>query len=374
LLFKIMLILSISVVSIQSTISFIVHDDFTISESRNINRTVTSNLHYSYYYYINMELNEKLIFLIRNQQYSKVESILYVKVDLNVYVYGCCTALAEAIAFYNVKMVKLLIQYGADVNQLSLSMDRAAFRNANNHDLFPLVTPLNSAIRMLSGFNHSPLNEQDLIHLAAVEEIIQILLNDKNFNSDIHNEYLSTSLMVVAKTKSQNDLNKIRTKQRFSKRFDLVLQLIKKGIDINAQDIHGDTALITLFKQQGSIQDGGMFEKLLIESGININHQNSLGNTALIYSVENVFQQKKHLEFSHHVEQMEFLLKSGASVIIENNNGICPLYYYSRDLHEPAVYASLFLYAQTEKAEIESYIYNELLIPHELIHLIKLWV
>lgn len=270
--------------------------------------------------------------------------------------------MAEAIASYDVQMVKLLIQHGADINQLSLSMDRAVYRTANNHELFPLVTPLNSAIRMLSGFIHTPLNEQDHLRLAAVEDIIEILLNHKSFNPDIRNEDRSTSLMVVAQTKSTHD-------QRYN-RCNLVHQLIEQDININAQDLNDDTALIALFKQPGPIQDDGAFEKLLIKSGAYVNHQNSMGNTALMYSVmKHINTAESKTRFLENLTEMESLLQSGASLFIENKNGNCPL-DYTQDLHR-ALWVSLFRRAQTQKSQIASLLYNAILIPHELINLIQ---
>lgn len=96
---------------------------------------------------------------------------------------------------------------------------------------------------------------------------------------------------------------------------ELIKYLIGKGVDVNAKDIDGDTALLksmNLFSRNIDIV------KLLLGSGVDVNATNKNGNTALI-EVTALISDKSN-------DIIELLLKSGAKVNAANNKGSTALH------------------------------------------------
>lgn len=100
-----------------------------------------------------------------------------------------------------------------------------------------------------------------------------------------------------------------------------VNELIAQGVDINAGDIHGVTALMW-----ASGNDRSENVKILLEAGAKVNEKSKDGNTALIWSA-----------VSGYTKVMELLLKAGARINEKNNDGFTALMRASRNGYIEAV-------------------------------------
>lgn len=91
--------------------------------------------------------------------------------------------------------------------------------------------------------------------------------------------------------------------------YEFIPEMIQSGLDINSQDLNGDTAI------HKSIQNGFLRStEVLIEYGADIHIVNQRGQTALHIASENQFN-----------IIAELLFKNGATVDIEDINGQTPL-------------------------------------------------
>lgn len=123
-----------------------------------------------------------------------------------------------------------------------------------------------------------------------------------NINSKCHDN--CNLLMEIIQHISELETSENLKKESLLK---MAKKLIQKGIDINAQNNNKETALFLALKHK----DLDVLEFLLNEK-ININHQNIDGDTALAtYTI-------KGIEF---LEELLILLKYGADVNIKDNNG-----------------------------------------------------
>ena len=90
-----------------------------------------------------------------------------------------------------------------------------------------------------------------------------------------------------------------------------IIELLKKGVDVNQKDIQGNTPLhyacYLRFYSTTEIKINEKIIKFLIESGADINAKNDFGETPLM-----------HCELTHKVK---ILLKLGADFFIRDNNG-----------------------------------------------------
>lgn len=92
---------------------------------------------------------------------------------------------------------------------------------------------------------------------------------------------------------------------------ETVVQLVELGVDVNAQDSQGWSALH--FAAQSLSTDCA---RLLLEAGANVNARDSFGNTPLSRAVF-VYQGDGDL--------IELLRKAGAEPNLKNNHGVSPV-------------------------------------------------
>jgi len=84
---------------------------------------------------------------------------------------------------------------------------------------------------------------------------------------------------------------------------DIAKLLIAAGADVNAQSIHGDTALMYT-----SVTGHPEIAKMFIEAGADVNARSNNGSTALMLAIDPV-----------HTEIVQLLLEFGADVILDAN-------------------------------------------------------
>lgn len=108
-------------------------------------------------------------------------------------------------------------------------------------------------------------------------------------------------------------------KSGLSNKVDQLKELISKGANIHVKDKDGNN-LLHIFN---ILSDEEM--KFLIDQGIDINEKNSNGNTPLIYLCD-------HVKDKYLLEKIMLLLKYGANMDIQNNDGKTALHmlYYIR--------------------------------------------
>ena len=116
--------------------------------------------------------------------------------------------------------------------------------------------------------------------------------------------------------------------------------LIKKGIDINAQDDNGDTALIYAVRHNAP---SGVL-RILLDAGVNVNATNKAGESAVMTAV------KQNISAA----SLDVLLQSGADVNKADNRGDSPLRYAVKNNCTPEVIQILLESgADTETADVE---------------------
>lgn len=123
-----------------------------------------------------------------------------------------------------------------------------------------------------------------------------------------------------------------------TKDFDKLKQLVEQGIDINAQDSQGRTAL--MMSLVPNFRNNNVFnilntsmenndEKItqfLIENGADVNIQNSRGDTALIFAIE-----------LSNKNAAKLLIEKGANVNVTNNKKENALFYTPNDENQATV-------------------------------------
>ncbi len=125
-------------------------------------------------------------------------------------------------------------------------------------------------------------------------------------------------------TSKEGELIKAATTKDFSK----ISQLVSEGININAQDSQGKTALmmslVPNFKNDNVLNllnthlenDDMKITNFLLEKGADVNIQNARGDTSLIFATE-----------LGNIDAMKLLIDKGADVNITNNKNENALFY-----------------------------------------------
>ncbi len=102
---------------------------------------------------------------------------------------------------------------------------------------------------------------------------------------------------------------------------EIIELFIKAGIDINAKNENGDTALMIAL-----LRDNLEIARMLTEQGADVNAQDKDGYTALMFA-----------SFNGYHDIAKILIKKGADVHVENKNGYTALMFASlKGHHETA--------------------------------------
>ena len=220
----------------------------------------------------------------------------------------------------NLAMVKLLINFEADANQIHQSTGSFALASAagvGHKNVFDYLAPLtNSELRK------------------EAEEILPIGIRTKELEENADPLVKELSDFV------------------FDKNLEGIKGIIKKGVDVNGLDEIGNTALclavsggdpeiVRALLEAGadpnltpepepdedeskpplSLGNNADITKLLIDAGANTNFQNSSGDTILIMTAYRWGA----------FENMKVLLENGADINIKNNEGETALMYAAKD-------------------------------------------
>lgn len=197
---------------------------------------------------------------------EKAEQLLKEGADINVETLPGDRSIL--ICVEDLKIVKWLIEKGIDVNAQSDGMTALHFAgNSNSCEKAALLIKNGADVNVRGANNNTPLHEAVLM---GNVEVFELLLNygadatlKNSFNQTVLHFALGNCVFALKKSDVTPNNNKI------------VARLIKEGVDINAQDVHGNTVLhYASFPGREEIRD------FLLEQGANPDIQNNNQQTA----------------------------------------------------------------------------------------------
>ncbi len=260
-----------------------------------------------------------------------IKRILDRKININSERTFSYVPLHIAVSTNDIDIIKLFLEYGADINAVNGVEENCLFRtydievvkflikngaNVNQKNYLGLI-PLNHFLWYLDLVkiyveNGSNINNIDefgwpLLFHALMDDNIEIVkyLIEKGINVKVKDKQGMNALIF-------HSFNGYNTR--------IVDVLLENGIDINAESDSGVNALIEsvlppLKFKKNKFKKKYAYITHLIQKGIDVNHQDKLGNTALHYAV---LREKP-------VELIALLLKHGSQKDIRNNEGKTPL-------------------------------------------------
>ena len=234
----------------------------------------------------NNEGSTALICACQSGQIECVKQLLKANANPNVQNKFGFTPLTAAIFFNDIEIVKLLINFGSDINLSNLE-----------------VTPLNLAIL------------QDNTQIATL-----LINNDCNINKTnkmevsplflaIHRKYTDVAILLIVKGADLNVQNSKGStplmEAIYLNSIDIIHKLIDYGSNLDIQDNIGYTALM-IATDMNNID----IVKYLIRNNADINITDRLGNTALL-----------NASMKGHINCAKILIKNNAKIDIENDAG-----------------------------------------------------
>ncbi len=226
------------------------------------------------------------------------------------------TALITAIQYSQFDLALLLIEKGAQIdvaNQANITQWKKIIENIEAHGSNPDFMTLMRAFHR-RGFN---INDKDILDRS-------ILLNAIMGG---HLELVLDLIKQGADVKAQDkDGNNALMYLDFSKSsaIDIALELVKQGIDINSVGTNGNNILMDLVLSNTFSVDNLI---KLIDAGAKINTQNADGETALLLALK-TFPRSDKTKF------ILTLLEKGADVNPRDKKGNSPLYYALKSKNE----------------------------------------
>lgn len=210
------------------------------------------------------------------------------------------TALMQAVIFGDANIVEMLIDYGADVNKKNSSGETALSIAKNRHNegivemlLANQATDAFAPIEVISPTLNALLNSERSKKMAKVREMLSADINSRDEEE--------RTVLMYAISKDDDFLG-------FPS--DIFAELVKiQGIDINAQDNEGATALMGAAKNRNP-----SYTQLLLDAGAKVDTENNYGQTALSFAV-----------FANHVDVTRLLIAHGANVNAGNNTWRTPI-------------------------------------------------
>ena len=206
--------------------------------------------------------------------------------DLNILDDASRTVLFSAVLKKNILLAEILIKAGINVNQVD---------EDGRNVLFNAVIPGKKNISILRALikKKIDLNVKDNSNMNVLDLIFQIFKYQKVSPKELPSEF----------THIDYEDNYLQ----------VITLLIASGLDVNTPDKNGDSVLRKLVKQKN--YDGIAF---LIKCGVDINAKDLEGKTVLHHEL---------LKGNENLKMIDFLIKNGASVEIEDNFGKAPYEY-----------------------------------------------
>jgi len=256
--------------------------------------------------------------IIASQDISVLKNILETGVDINV-PGGFTTALSAAVNTGNIDVVKLLLDYGANVNIQDINGFTVIFSADIKNDILKLLITAGVDVNIQDKYGKTALfffeNINNLRLLIEAGAILDIQDNEGRtalFYADyIGNAIVELFIEYGADVNIQDKYGK--TALFFFENIDNIRLLIYVYAVLNIQDNEGRTALFYADYEKGS---------LLLYSGIDPNIQDNKGRTTLFYT---------------DYEKGSLLLYSGIDPNIQDNDGKTALYYFSKKANLPIV-------------------------------------
>ena len=303
-------------------------------------------------------LDEAFIKAVEQRDWPRIQQLLDSGANINARSsINRYYALQYAVHWSDPKLVKFLLDKGADINLTDDGDDTALMEAANEND------PQNTVIVKLlldrgadvhAGGNRALLN-------AAGEggpEVVQLLLRkgaDPNARNIVPNsgdsagdtalmyavqgdfiEAVQLLLAAGADVKAVNESG--QTVLMKAARFDagndvkthvtMLELLLKRGVDVNASDKQGQTALMHAayewFTEAGGVFSHPEILRVLLEHGADVNARDRQGDTALITAIKycHITPAK-----AGNLEVVKLLLEKGAKVGLKNRDGRTAMTY-----------------------------------------------
>lgn len=271
------------------------------------------------------DIESELITAIENKNFETTKKLINSGYDINREVNGH-TALTIAVNLHNNKIVKMLIDAGANVN--TKSTDGLTIL------MFAIITKNNGATNILINAGID-INAQDIDGLTALmtaiklknNRVVSLLINswadlnikDKNgytalMHAIICENNIASTILINAKADLNIKCNKGETVLILAISFknnNVVKMLIEYEIEINAQTNNNYTALMHAITSEN---DDGI--EILINGGADVNMKCNAGCTVLMMAI--VFKNNKIIKR---------LLDLSANINIQDNEGHTPLMF-----------------------------------------------
>lgn len=255
---------------------------------------------------INLSNNKKqtvLSYLIRKKRdISLIEFLLKLKPNMNHQNYLSNTYLTSAIMSRNQELIKLLIEYGSDVNYINNSMENCLFMAIKYGCDISIIKLLIEYGANVNFSSHEMSILAKALHIKSVNgsEIVGLLLKNGADTNLLNNRTPLIDIFFY----HNNNTNK--------NNIDNIQNLFKFRADPNILDVRNNNTLIFAIKNRFSVE----IINLLIAKGTNIHITNNESKTALMYAVEHIIFD---YEYCHQV--VNLLLDHGINANITNLNG-----------------------------------------------------
>jgi len=237
-----------------------------------------------------------------------------------------------AIEWETIDDVRVLIQKGADVNQL---MDdkrtplHIAAEYSDNPELFRLLFNAGAIVDPLDYPNDTPFEsilKKDNIELVKLFIDAGVNIQRIDYHGKTPLEYAAIYSknpeifrLLISKgatiNRGGNGSTPLHSAAGSNKKENIIL-LISLGANVNARDAKGNTPLMIASRFYASVD-------ALIQAGADINAKNNEGKTALILSAQ----------YGGDPKVISLLLQKGANAKLEDNTGRTALDWFDRNKH-----------------------------------------
>ncbi|MBR2208460.1 MAG: ankyrin repeat domain-containing protein [Synergistaceae bacterium] len=253
--------------------------------------------------------SEKLFKLVEdeNATASQVKDLIEAGADVNFHS-NDQTLLMHAYEYSNYEIAKILLEYGADVNEkygyggstvLIEALSEIGELSPEAREFVKVLIKAGADVNLRDDFNCPP-----LVFAAEDTETIKILL-DAGADVNASDNEGETILIRAAAFNPNPDAIKI---------------LLDAGADLNAKDENGMNALI---RAAGS-NENPEITKILINAGLNVNSRDNERKTPLIWATTGLTEDLAEIG---NPEVVKFLLQAGANPKLKDKYGKTALDY-----------------------------------------------